>query len=111
MCAGTPAGGKRAAITNKKRHGEDFYKRIAKMASHPGTGGFAANPALAKIAGAKGGRLGKRGLDPRILKIMTERKDLIIEMRKNGYSDRDISETIGIKYQTVYNYRKRWNIK
>lgn len=26
--AGTKAGGKRAAETNIKRHGEDFYKRI-----------------------------------------------------------------------------------
>lgn len=30
------------------------------MASHPGTGGFAANPELARIAGAKGGRKSSR---------------------------------------------------
>lgn len=60
--AGTKEGGKRAALTNKMRHGKDFYRRIGKKGgqnSH--TGGFAANRELAKIAGAKGGRISKRG--------------------------------------------------
>lgn len=60
--AGTKAGGLRAAMTNKMKYGEDFYVRIGAMGGRNGhTGGFAANPALAKIAGAKGGRMSKRG--------------------------------------------------
>jgi general stress protein YciG len=55
--AGTKFGGIKAAVTNKQLHGEDFYKRIgAKGGRKTGVPkGFAANPALAKIAGRKGG--------------------------------------------------------
>ena len=60
--AGTKAGGQKAAATNKKLHGADFYARIGQKGGQNGhTGGFAANPALAKIAGAKGGRISRRG--------------------------------------------------
>lgn len=60
--AGTKAGGKKAAATNKARHGSDFYAKIGrKGGSVIGTkGGFAANPELARIAGAKGGRISRR---------------------------------------------------
>lgn len=59
---GTKLGGLKAAATNKKRHGEDFYKKIGAKGGHNGhTGGFAANPTLARLAGSKGGRLSKRG--------------------------------------------------
>lgn len=61
--SGTKAGGLRAAQTNKERHGEDFYARIGAMGGRNGhTGGFAANPALAKLAGKKGGIIGRRGI-------------------------------------------------
>jgi general stress protein YciG len=59
--AGTKVGGKRAAATNKALYGEDFYKRIGARGGKNGrTGGFAANPELARIAGAKGGRISRR---------------------------------------------------
>ncbi|MFV0485121.1 MAG: general stress protein [Candidatus Saccharimonadales bacterium] len=60
--AGTKAGGRKAAATNKTKYGRDFYAEIGRKGGKNGhTGGFAANPALAKIAGAKGGRVSKRG--------------------------------------------------
>lgn len=60
--AGTKEGGIKAAITNKLKNGSDFYARIGRKGGQNGhTGGFAANPELAKIAGAKGGRKSKRG--------------------------------------------------
>lgn len=60
--AGTKEGGRKAALTNKMKHGDDFYARIGARGGRNGhTGGFAANPELAKIAGAKGGRKSKRG--------------------------------------------------
>lgn len=60
--AGTKTGGKKAAATNIERHGKNFYREIGSMGGRNGhTGGFAANPELAKIAGAKGGRISKRG--------------------------------------------------
>lgn len=59
--AGTKAGGVKAASTNKTRHGSDFYARIgAKGGKNGTTGGFAANRELARIAGAKGGRISRR---------------------------------------------------
>lgn len=59
--AGTLAGGKKAAKTNISKYGEGFYSRIGAKGGRNGhTGGFAANPALARIAGAKGGRKSRR---------------------------------------------------
>lgn len=58
---GTVAGGKKAAITNKKRYGKKFYKRIGALGGKKSTGGgFAANPELARIAGKKGGSSPRR---------------------------------------------------
>lgn len=60
--AGTKAGGMKAAQTNKTRHGSDFYARIGAKGGKLGTtGGFAANRELARVAGAKGGRISRRG--------------------------------------------------
>lgn len=60
--AGTRAGGKKAAETNKAKYGEDFYRELGRKGGKNGhTGGFAFNPELARIAGAKGGRISKRG--------------------------------------------------
>ena len=59
--AGTKAGGQKAAATNKAKHGSDFYAKIGSKGGKLGkTGGFAANPELARIAGAKGGRISRR---------------------------------------------------
>ena len=59
--AGTKAGGLKAAATNLERHGAEFYSRIGAKGGMMGhTGGFAANPELAKRAGAIGGRLSSR---------------------------------------------------
>ena len=59
---GTKLGGIKARQTNYMKHGKDFYKRIGRKGGRNGhTGGFAANPALAIIAGRKGGRISRRG--------------------------------------------------
>lgn len=75
---GTIAGGKLAAIQNKKRHGDDFYKRIALMAqrSWDKNGrkprGFASaitcdcsqvreEHYTRQCAGKRGGRISRRG--------------------------------------------------
>ena len=60
--AGTKEGGKKAAATNKAKYGKAFYAEIGRKGGKNGhTGGFAANPALAKIAGRKGGQISRRG--------------------------------------------------
>jgi hypothetical protein len=60
--AGTTKGGAKAAATNKKKYGADFYARIGAAGGKVGrTGGFYANRDLARKAGALGGRLSRRG--------------------------------------------------
>lgn len=62
--AGNKAGGLKARETNLKLHGSDFYSRIGRMggkAGDPTKKGFASNPERAKTAGAKGGKISKRG--------------------------------------------------
>lgn len=59
--AGTKAGGMKAAQKNLAKD-PDFYAKIGRRGGQNGhTGGFAANPDLARIAGAKGGRISRRG--------------------------------------------------
>lgn len=59
--AGTVAGGKAAAATNKRLYGDGFYARIGALGGKKGkTGGFYANRELARIAGAKGGKISRR---------------------------------------------------
>lgn len=70
--SGNRAGGRKAAATNKKKYGKDFYRQIGSKGGANGhTGGFAQDkrtwwekllrrPKAAAIAGAKGGRLSKR---------------------------------------------------
>lgn len=59
---GTKAGGLKAAATNKAKYGSDYYVRNGRKGGQNGhTGGFAANRELARIAGAKGGRMSRRG--------------------------------------------------
>ncbi len=59
--AGTTDGGRRAAKRNVEMHGADFYARIGAMGGRKGrTGGFYANRDLARVAGAKGGRISRR---------------------------------------------------
>lgn len=59
--AGTIQGGKAAAATNKAKYGKDFYAKIGAKGGKLGkTGGFAANRDLARLAGAKGGRISRR---------------------------------------------------
>jgi len=59
--AGTKDGGKAAAATNKAKYGPDFYARIGAAGGKKGrTGGFFANRELARVAGAKGGKISRR---------------------------------------------------
>ena len=72
---GTKAGGLKTAKTNYERYGKDFYRNMGKKGGSK-TGvlkGFAANPALAKIAGSKGGKVSKRGKAKKEVEFEDER--------------------------------------
>jgi len=61
IMAGTKQGGQAAAATNKAKYGANFYAKIGAQGGKKGhTGGFYANRELARIAGAKGGRISRR---------------------------------------------------
>jgi general stress protein YciG len=58
--AGTQVGGLKAKRKNLSKD-PNFYAKIGAKGGRNGhTGGFAANPALARVAGAKGGRISRR---------------------------------------------------
>lgn len=59
--AGTIAGGRKAAKTNKSKYGKEFYAKIGAKGGKKGhTGGFWANRDLARKAGAIGGKKSRR---------------------------------------------------
>ena len=68
--SGTVKGGLKAAKTNLKRHGKDYYQRIGRKGGKKSTtGGFASMKVgrdgltgieRAKLAGRKGGQISKR---------------------------------------------------
>ena len=63
--AGTKQGGKKAVLTIKERHGDDFYARIGAKGGRNGhTGGFAGDPSRASEAGKLGAmkRWGKKNV-------------------------------------------------
>jgi general stress protein YciG len=58
---GTLDGGKKSAMTNKRKYGEDFFIRLGAMGGRAGhTGGFFANRELAREAGRKGGKISRK---------------------------------------------------
>ena len=62
--SGTKLGGEKAAMKNKEKYGEDFYKRIGAKGgakSHPETRPFFVDPEKAREAGKKGGLKSRRG--------------------------------------------------
>ena len=62
--AGTIEGGRKAAATNKKRHGKDFYANIGRKGgskSRPESRWWSLHPELAQKAGHKGGTISRRG--------------------------------------------------
>ena len=79
--SGTKVGGAKAAYTNKLIHGLDFYARIGAKGGRNGhTGGFNSNKVgkdgltgfeRARIVGAKGGKISKRGKAKKNIPIHT----------------------------------------
>lgn len=60
--SGTKQGGLKASRTNRERYGDDWYKTIgSKGGKAKVPKGFALNRERAKLAGAKGGKISKRG--------------------------------------------------
>ena len=101
--AGTKAGGLRAAKTNKERYGEGFYVRIGGKGGRNGVGkgGFASNPELAKILGAKGGKMSRRGIGSDTKKWLENKDKIIAEYATVEISMLELSRKYGINYSAI----------
>lgn len=99
---GTVAGGLKCAATNKAKYGDDWYKKIGAIGGRNGIGkgGFASNHTLAQLAGAKGGRLSRRGKSPKTIENIRRAK----ELREHGITIKNIAVTMQVTESTIY----RW---
>lgn len=106
--AGTALGGKKAAKTNKERHGDDFYNKIGSKGGRAGhRGGFAANPKLARKAGQKGGLLSR--VDVKVRNKLTLAKDDIMDRYLNKLeSGETIGKCYGVSGGTIRYYVHKW---
>lgn len=108
--AGNKIGGLKASKTNRERYGEDYYKEMGRKGGMNGhKGGFASNPELARMAGAKGGRNSTRGesLQKKLDEVFSE----YIEKQFNeGRSIHYIAQRIGVSDQTIKRYGVRHNL-
>lgn len=100
--AGTKTGGAKAAAVNKKKD-PDFYRKIGAIGGKNGrTGGFASNPKLAKLAGAMGGHLSKRGKDPK----RAMRAKRAQELHKEGWTIEQLMNEFNVTKSTIFAYLK-----
>lgn len=99
--SGTKLGGLKCAETNRKKYGKDWYAKIgAKGGKNGHTGGFAANPTLARLAGALGGRRSKRGKSI----ACSQRTAKAKELRAEGKKITEIADILGVTPGTVSKY-------
>lgn len=105
--AGTKLGGKKAAAANKIKYGADFYQRIGRKGGSrvTGKGGFASNPELARTAGAKGGRISKRGdYSYKVNKI-----EPLADKIREEYANGDSLTAIAKRHKISYGVLSKWS--
>lgn len=100
--SGSRIGGAKAAAANLKKD-PDFYRKIGRLGGIAGnTGGFASNPKLAKLAGARGGHLSKRGKDPK----RTMRAKRAQALYKEGWTIEQLTNEFNVTKSTIFAYLK-----
>ena len=105
--SGTLEGGRKAAATNKAKYGKEFYANIGrKGGKRSSTGGFASlkvgkdgltGAERAKLAGAKGGKLSKRGPGKRGGRVLNANytKDQLERIRSElGWNEGQVIATL-----------------
>lgn len=109
--SGSSIGGRKAAETNKARHGKDFYKTIGKLGKDKAiasggakNGGFAYDKERARIAGTKGGENSRRLTEA----DRSVRDNVIMKLTREGLTVQDIMLRLNIGSDTVYSARKRY---
>lgn len=103
--SGTKAGGLKAAATIKERYGDGFYPKIGSRGGRNGkTGGFAANPELARLAGKKGGKKSKRGAKNETRGKLQSMHFELVQWVEEGKPCVQIARATGIPISAVYKY-------
>lgn len=98
-------GGLKAAATNKARYGDRFYSNIGARGGRNGnTGGFAANPELARLAGKKGGRISKRGAKNETRGKLQSMHSELVKWVEEGKPGVQIAKATGLPISAVYKY-------
>ena len=102
---GTKAGGMKARATLIKRYGKDYYVNMGKKGGMRGhTGGFASNPALARVAGKKGGTISKRQGERVKLDVYY---DEIKEKYTSGKSIKSLGKDYGVSDSAMKSFLSR----
>lgn len=71
-------------------------------------GGFASNPALARVAGAKGGRASRKTGGGKHYKILKENEDRIKDMLESGlWTRKDIADIMGVPAPCFYYFIRK----
>lgn len=100
--SGTKLGGMKAAQRNKELYGNKFYQEIGRKGGRNGhSGGFASNPELARIAGAKGGSISRRGDKNPFLKKIKKNSSKIQDLYDNGMSMASIAKKLDVPQATL----------
>lgn len=111
---GTPEGNRASEQWKKtmiEKYGQDGVSVMMAKAGKQGginghTGGFAANPALARVAGAKGGTISKRGKS--ILPLYKKKHNEIARLHFKGESVREIARILDIPVSSLYRYIRQF---
>ena len=84
------------------------HKMMSRIGARGGrnghTGGFAANPALAKLAGKKGGRMSKRGAKNETWGKLQSMHSELVKWVEEGKPCIQIAKATGIPVSAVYKY-------
>lgn len=105
--AGDAATKKWRATMEARLGGPDGVKKMMQKMGKKGgmassTGGFAANPELAREAGAKGGKTSHRGEPVRWL--LDKHKDEILRLVAEGESRAGIARKFGVSAKSIHNF-------
>lgn len=92
-----------------ERYGKNWREHFKKIGSKGGKngkgvnyrGGFASNPALASIAGAKGGRCSTRRSKSECDKEWDDNKNEIMRMYYEGYTIKEIANDLYLNYHSI----------
>lgn len=84
------------------------HKMMSRIGARGGrnghTGGFAANPALAKLAGEKGGRMSKRGAKNETRGKLQNMHSELVKWVEEGKPCIQIAKATGVPVSAVYKY-------